>query len=70
MYKQQTTIIGNPIGVNANIGIGARPASTASPLTTKLVDVPISVTVPPTMAAIDKGIRTFDGEILRRFDHS
>jgi len=38
------------------------PASTAKPLTIKLVDVPISVMVPPKIAVYDSGNNSFEGE--------
>ena len=40
------------------------PASTAKPLTIKLVDVPISVIVPPKIAVYDSGNNSFEGEWL------
>ena len=38
------------------------PASTAKPFTIKLVEVPISVIVPPKIAVYDRGNNSFEGE--------
>ena len=54
--------IGSPTGVSSNMLSGFCPASVNRPETTRLVDVPISVTVPPRMAANDSGMRYREGE--------
>ena len=41
---------------------GAAPLSISRPETTRLVDVPIRVIIPPKMAANESGMRYFDGE--------
>ncbi|GAB3520393.1 hypothetical protein GCM10027342_14860 [Photobacterium alginatilyticum] len=38
-----------------------RPCSSINPLTTKLVEVPIRVSVPPRIAKYDSGINNLDG---------
>ena len=46
---------------NPNVG---RPAADKAPVTITFGGVPIIVIVPPTLAAIAKGINSFDGEIF------
>ena len=57
--------------VNSNIENGEIPfgytldtCSSINELTTKFVDVPISVNVPPKIAAYDNGNKSFEGLIL------
>ena len=50
--------------VISNMPNGAIPCFWATPSTRILVEVPISVVVPPKIAAKDNGIRSFDGAML------
>ena len=50
-----------PAPVISNIPKGSIPPSWDTPSTRRLVDVPISVVVPPRIAAKDSGMRSFDG---------
>ena len=54
----------SPASVISNIPNGAMPCCCATPSTMMLVDVPISVVVPPKIAAKERGISSFEGEIL------
>ena len=53
-----------PAAVISNMPNGARPPLWATPSTSRLVDVPISVVVPPKIDAKDRGISNLDGEIF------
>ena len=46
-----------PTGANSNIEYGSIPYRTIAPLTARLVDVPMSVTVPPRMIEKASGIK-------------
>ncbi len=48
--------------MNSNIPNGSKvPFSTSNELTSRFVEVPTKVNVPPKIAAYDSGINTFDG---------
>ena len=68
-YIPPTSTIGKPTQAKSNIFSELNPASTAIPFTTKFVLVPTNVMQPPKMAAYDRGISSFDGDILFFFDH-
>ena len=48
---RQTSATGMPTALNWNMRSGGRPALSTKELTTRLVDVPISVVIPPKMEA-------------------
>ncbi len=55
-YAPQTKVNARPIEVNSNMPNGRMPCCSAIELTRMLVEVPISVQVPPSMAKKDSGI--------------
>ena len=57
MASRPAAATGSPTGLISNIRSGASPASTRRPDTTRLVDVPTRVTMPPRIAANESGIR-------------
>ena len=64
-----TIATGTPIALISKKPIGSRPASTICPATTRLVDVPISVAMPPSSAANDSGISSLLTDTWRRSAH-
>src|SRR4030095_1501578 len=50
-----------PTGANSNIEYGACPYLWIVPLTARLVDVPMRVQLPPSIAPKARGISSFDG---------
>ena len=61
MVAVPTTAATIPTGAISKIEKAGRPCSRATPSTSRLVEVPISVHVPPRIAAYDKGIRSCVG---------
>ncbi len=53
------------MATSSNIRMGVSPASRATPLTRRLVEVPIRVQLPPRMAAKESGISRREGGSLR-----
>ena len=64
-----TTATGTPTALISKKPIGSRPASAICPATTRLVDVPISVAMPPSSAANDSGISSLLTDTCRRSAH-
>ena len=62
------TATGSPMGVISKTPSGRPPAWSSRPETTRLVEVPSSVTTPPSRAANETGIRNRDGD-TPRFRH-
>src|SRR5687767_11207699 len=62
-----TIVEGMPTQASSNISSPGRPSFTSTPLTTRLVLVPIKVQTPPSTEAYDSGIKNFDAgrRILR-----
>src|SRR6056297_3645825 len=56
-YTIPITASGIPIGVKSNIPRDSYPNCSRSPLTTRFVDVPISVQIPPKILAKEIGIK-------------
>ena len=63
------TATGRPTAPISKKPIGSSPASSICPATTRLVDVPISVVMPPSSAANDNGISSLLTETCRRAAH-
>ena len=57
-----TAATGRPTPVISNTPSGSPPCATSRSDTTRLVDVPITVTTPPNTAAYDSGMRYGDGD--------
>jgi hypothetical protein len=66
MYTTPTSAMTTPTGVSSNIPSGGIPNFSSIPDAATLVDVPISVHVPPSSDAYATGIRNFEVESLRR----
>ncbi len=64
-----TTATGMPTALISKNPMGSRPASTICPATTRLVDVPIRVVMPPSSAANDSGISSLLTDTCRRAAH-
>ena len=63
------TATGTPIRPSSNIVKPSKPASSTMPWTTRLVDVPMSVHIPPRIVTYDRGIRNFVAGSLARSAH-
>ena len=61
--------VANPIKKKSNIVKGCTPLFSINPLRTKLVEVPITVIIPPVIAAKDNGIKNLDGDCSCFLDH-
>ena len=61
-----TIATGTPIALISKNPMGSRPAAAICPATTRLVEVPISVAMPPSSAANDNGINSLLTDTWRR----
>ena len=57
LITRPTSAIGSAIRVSSNIVKGSYPSVSRRPDTTMLVEVPMSVVIPPRIAANDSGMR-------------
>jgi hypothetical protein len=69
MIAMPTTTIGAPTGVTAKNPSGSSPAASNAPETTRLVEVPIVVSMPPRIVAKESGISRREAATPRRSAH-
>ncbi len=62
MSNSPTSATGKPTGEISNMARGGCPEASSRPEITRFVEVPIRVTIPPRIAAKDRGIRYREGE--------